>query len=60
MKNYKIKKTIPNAMLEFYDVGFSEHDLDRCCLLLFKYVVCFFVGPDIVSAAPWNDLIWND
>ena len=20
----------------------------------------FFVGPEIVSAAPWNDLIWND
>ena len=43
MKNYKIKKIIPNAMLQFYDVGFSEHDLDRFCLLLFKYVVCVFL-----------------
>ena len=36
MKNHKIKKNIPNAMLQFYDVGFSEHGLDRFCLFLFK------------------------
>lgn len=45
-----------NAMLQFYDVGFSDNDLDRICLLLLNYVVCFFVGPEMVEPAPLNDL----
>ena len=36
--------------------------------MIWTYFVCFclnmlcvfFVGPEIVSASPWNDLIWND